>query len=260
MTAGQIPAGQMLRPWLAVPERRAGHLVMCPFAGAGSGAFRGWRDIGETGLDVSLAIYPGREHRMQEPAAADIYQLAKQLADELEPARAASGRLILAGHSMGAQVAFETCACLERRGAAPDALVLSGCHAPHLQGRRLLSALDDARFVAQLGEIVGANVETLADPALRALFLPMLRADFRITEAYRRAPQAAHTPLNTPALLVYGNRDAEASRAEVAAWRGWLRHAGEPLAIAGDHFYVTRRPRAFLNRIMHGLESIATCV
>jgi len=255
-----MTAAPMLRPWITSSERAAWHLVMCPFAGGSSSAFRDWRGIDGIGLDVSLAVYPGRDHRMNEPGAADIGELADQLADELERARVAPGRLILAGHSMGAQVAFETCARLERRGAAPHVLVLSGCHAPHLQGRRLLSHLDDDAFVEQLIEIGGSGEGLLSDPALRAIFLPMLRADFAATETYRRTPAAAHPPLDTPALLVYGSRDVEASRAEVAAWRDWLRDANDPVTIAGDHFYVTRRPRAFLSQIMRGLESISTCV
>ncbi|WP_304993197.1 thioesterase II family protein [Burkholderia plantarii] len=246
----------MLRPWLTSPEPAAWLLVMCPFAGGGSGAFRSWRTVDDVGLDASLAIYPGRDHRMGEPGAADINTLASQLADELAAAPR-PGKLALAGHSLGAQVAFEACLLLERRGAAPDALVLSGCHAPHLQGRRLLSQRSDRAFVEQLAEIGGTDTRLLSDPALLSIFLPMLRDDFRITEAYRRLAPPAVPPVATRSLLVWGSRDTEASCEEVAAWREWLRHADEPIAISGDHFYVTRRPRAFLRQITRWLESLS---
>ncbi|WP_063534455.1 alpha/beta fold hydrolase [Burkholderia sp. MSMB1589WGS] len=251
---------RMLRPWIMSPEPAAWRLVMCPFAGGSSSAFRDWRNVDDFGIDVSLAIYPGRDHRMREPGADDIGRLADQLADELIDAKASPGKLILAGHSMGAQVAFETCERLERRGAPPFALVLSGCHAPHLQGRRLLSHLDDRAFVDQLVEIGGSDATLLSDPSLLAIFLPMLRADFRITEAYRRMPRADQRRIDTPTLLVHGSRDTEASREEVAAWRDWLRRADEPIAMPGDHFYVTRRPRAFLQQILRRLESTSACV
>ncbi len=245
----------MLRPWITSPEPAAWHLVMCPFAGGSSSAFRDWRNIEDFGINISLAIYPGRDHRISEPTANNIAELADRLADELVQAEPSHSKFILAGHSMGAQVAFETCERLEQRGAAPDALVLSACHAPHLQGRRRLTDLDDRAFVEQLIEIGGSDKDLLSDPMLLSIFLPMLRADFRITETYCRLLHADRRPLDTPTLLVYGSRDTEASQGEVAAWRDWLRQADEIIAMAGDHFYVTRRPHAFLHQIMRWLES-----
>ncbi|MBI0329422.1 thioesterase [Burkholderia plantarii] len=239
----------MLRSWIASPEPATCHLVTCPFAGGGSGAFRSWRSIEDIGLNISLAICPGRDHRMSEPAASDINTLANRLADELATA-SRPGKLVLAGHSMGAHVAFEACLRLEQRGTAPNALVLPGCHAPHPRGRRLLSQRSDRAFVEQLIEIGGTDAGLLSDPTLLSIFLPMLRDDVRITEAYRRLAPPAAPPVATRTLLVCGSRDTEVSREEVAAWREWLRHADEQIAISGDHFYVTRRPRALLRHII----------
>jgi yersiniabactin synthetase, thioesterase component len=121
----------------------------------------------------------------------------------------------------------------------------------------LLSHLDDDGFVQQLVAIGGGSDALLSDTSLRAVFMPMLRADFQATEAYSRAlPADGHT-LTTPTLLVFGSDDAEASREEVDAWQVWLQQPGNPVMISGDHFYATRRPRAFLGQIMHRLDAIS---
>ncbi|WP_258077261.1 MULTISPECIES: thioesterase II family protein [Xanthomonas] len=225
------------------------HVVLCPFAGGSGAAFRSWHGIDNGRLSVSLAIYPGRDHRRHEPCRTDIETLATELVAALAEAGIAADRAVLAGHSMGAQVAFEACALLERRGDFPAGLALSACHAPHLRGRRLLSHLDDHAFLTQLVAIGGCSAELLAESALLALFLPMLRADFRATERYQRPAPSGRQRLRTPALLIHGSNDAEAHHSEVAAWTRWLCDAEGPVGIAGDHFYATRRPRAFLSHL-----------
>jgi len=243
----------MLRRWLVSSDPRAMHVLMCPFAGASSNAFRDWQQLGDAGIDVSLAVYPGRDQRMQEPCASDIGALADMLVAALSAyTPAARQPLVLVGHSMGAQVAFEACLRLERCGTPPRALILSACHAPHLRARRLLSGLDDQDFLQQLQHIGGTHSELLRDSTLMAAFLPMLRADFGATEAYQRACTSDRTRLRTPTLLLCGSTDKEALPAEVSAWQEWLNDTVTPVPvqISGDHFYVTRYPRAVITQIL----------
>ncbi|THF64784.1 thioesterase [Pseudothauera nasutitermitis] len=245
-------------PLCGAPGRAADalHLVLCPFAGGSAGAFRSWRTLRPVGMQVSLAVYPGRDHRMNEACVANIGDLASRVLEGIEAEGIDPHRLVVAGHSMGAQVAYEVCARLERKNLPPRGLVLSACHAPHLRGRRPLSHLEDHAFLEQLAAIGGCAPELLGDPTLWPVFMPMLRADFQATESYwqAQAPVPARR-LQTPALLVYGSADEEAWRAEVDAWKAWLCHAQGPVSIAGDHFYVTRRPRAFLEHVGRCFES-----
>lgn len=226
------------------------HLVLCPFAGGSASAFRSWRDLEPASLHVWLAVYPGRDQRMNETCAASIDELADQVLTAINAHQLACHRLIVAGHSMGAQVAYETCVRLEQQGSTPLGLVLSGCHAPHSRGRRLISHLEDRAFVEQLFAIGGGTEELLNRPSLWPVFMPLLRADFKATESYWHPQKlVADRRLQTPVLLIYGNADQEAWRSEVDAWKSWLSDSKGPVATAGDHFYATRRPRAFLEHI-----------
>jgi len=232
------------------------HLVLCPFAGGSASAFRSWRNLRPVGIQVSLAVYPGRDRRMSETCLTSIGDLAGQVLDKIEARDIDPRRLIVAGHSMGAQVAHEVCGSLERKNLAPRGLVISGCHAPHLRGRRPISHLGDHAFLEQLIAIGGCAPELLGEPTLWPVFMPMFRADFQATESYWHAQAPAPGKrLRTPALLVYGSADEEARREEIDAWKAWLSHTHGPVSIAGDHFYITRRPRAFLEHIRHCFES-----
>jgi thioesterase component of yersiniabactin synthetase len=224
------------------------HLVLCPFAGGSTNAFRSWRHLQPVGMKVSLFVYPGRDHRMHEPCAGSIGELADQVVAQIATRDIDSQRLIVAGHSMGAQVAYEVCARLERRGLAPRGLVLSGCHAPHLRGRRRISHLEDRAFLEELAAIGGNASGLLNEPSMWSTFLPMLRSDFLATEGYwhpRKPPPDQR--LQTPALLVCGYEDEEVHHSEVDAWKSWLCHAQGPAAMAGDHFHIVQDPMPFLN-------------
>jgi len=235
-----------MRTYLSTQGSSAPHLILCPFAGASSGGFAGWRSIGEVPLRMSLAVYPGRDHRMGQPPALSISILAQEITDTIAAMSADEREMvILAGHSMGAQVAFEACLRLEERGLPPAALLLSGCHPPHLKSRRILSHLDDKRFIKELISIGGCDPAVEADPNLLAPFLPLLRSDFLATETYYRELVEPRSKLMTPALLVCGSDDIEATPDEVSAWSLWLDSTSEIREIPGDHFYITQRPRAF---------------
>jgi thioesterase component of yersiniabactin synthetase len=188
---------------------------------------------------------------MREPLLPTIAALARELAGDVMALPPASRqRLVLAGHSMGAQVAYEAVLLLEAQAMAPAALVLSGCQAPHLEGRRLLSHLDDDAFVRELAAIGGCSALLAGQPELLALFLPMLRADFAATETYFRPLIANTTRTRLPVLLLAGTRDTEADAGEVRAWSEWSGFDCPLRYIAGDHFYAAARPRAFCRHVM----------
>jgi thioesterase component of yersiniabactin synthetase len=67
-------------------------------------------------IALSLVTWPGRDRLRHLAPLSSITQLASLLADELEESVSPDAPLLLAGHSMGAQVAFETCRLLEQRG------------------------------------------------------------------------------------------------------------------------------------------------
>jgi surfactin synthase thioesterase subunit len=140
-------------------------------------------------VDLALVCYPGRERRITEPAAQTWTGL---MGDALASVRAIDRPYVLFGHSMGAWVAFEIAAAVERDGGqAPQAVVVSASNAPSQAAReRLMSPratdtdedlLGWMRRVGQLNELV------LADPDLRSMALELFRADHRAIESYEFA-------------------------------------------------------------------------
>ncbi|CAM3001524.1 thioesterase II family protein [Vibrio neptunius] len=239
--------------------------VICPFAGGSHSAFTSWASLKENDLpnntQVLLATYPGRDQRMRERALSSIGAIACDVFDALMVRMASSPpnqvpRLRLCGHSMGAQVAFEVCKHFEDyygSSTPVSQLVLSGCHAPHLESRRKLSHLNDQDFVEQLIEIGSGSPVLKQHPELLALFLPMLRADFSATENYLTTQGAAPKLAHTPCTLMFGEQDPEAWSSEVIAWQDW--HSCPEMTsvsgLSGDHFYITAQPTQFIQSVIN---------
>lgn len=133
------------------------HLVMCTFAGGSDGAFRHWQAEQLADCALSLVTWPGRD-RLRHLEPLQKHYTTGGATNRLEASVSPDTPLLLAGHSMGAQVAFETCRLLEQRGLAPQGLIISGCHAPHLHSERQLSHRDDADFI-ELIDIGGCSPE-----------------------------------------------------------------------------------------------------
>lgn len=246
--------------------------VICPFAGSSLSAFKSWMSLDKKTLPdeflVMLATYPGRDHRMQERPLTSITELASDISDALmewidQKQLPIDAQILLCGHSMGAQVAFEVCQKFENYYGAQSPikkLILSACHAPHIESRRKLSLLNNDDFINQLIDIGCGNPILQQNSELLSMFLPMLRSDFYATDNYSNQASPEKRLRHTPCVLVFGERDPEASESEVAAWYDWLAPQQDEtplISIAGDHFYISSTPEIFLKMVAENEYKIA---
>ena len=235
--AARTPA--VAQPWVSPrdlhPDARV-RLFCLPHAGSGSAGFHRWKaEMRHFEIDVCPVMLPGRETRLAEPPARDADALISSL-------MAASGELLdrpyaIYGHSMGALLALGWTLAIERAGMPmPRWLIVSGRNAPGSNGPgTLLHRLPDQEFVAQLERRYGAMAPGLLDdPELRAIFLPILRADLTLVEGFRSAP--AHR-LPCPIAALAGENDATVSEAGLEAWRAWTADEFRSERVPGGHFF-----------------------
>ncbi len=223
--------------WVAESDvRAAGVRLFClPHAGAGAAGFYRWKRLLPEGIAVCPVQLPGRERRAGEPCAED----ARVLAGELLAATAGllGEPYAVFGHSMGSLLAYELTRQIAAAGLpGPRWLFASGRNAPQLAPpHRKLHLLGDAEFLAALRErFGGAQEDVLADPELRAFFLPILRADLKVLETYGHV---AGPRLACPIAVLAGVEDRSVSDAGLAAWGEVTSAETTVERFAGDHFY-----------------------
>nr|BFE70487.1 hypothetical protein GCM10020092_037880 [Actinoplanes digitatis] len=159
-------------------------LICLPFAGAGASFFRKWRRSAPAGLTILAVQLPGREERFAEPAHTDVGSAAAALCPALVPQLDGAGRVVLFGHSLGAELAYELTWRLVERGVAVDRLVVSGAPGPRDRGFERVGHLDDDGFIDGLRRVTGYVHGALDHPGMREIVLPVLRADNRMHESY----------------------------------------------------------------------------
>ena len=155
-----------------------------PFAGGGASAYYRWPSRILAGIEVARVHLPGRETRLREPLFNRLESLVDTLVEELIPW--IDGPFALYGHSMGALLAFELARGLRRRHKLlPVHLFVSGYRAPQLPPAELpFSHLPDAEFIDRVRQYGGVPDLVAQNEELMEIFLPILRADFAMTETY----------------------------------------------------------------------------
>ncbi|MER5220036.1 thioesterase II family protein [Streptomyces flaveus] len=232
MTTISSIASWLRRP-LPRPAARTS-LVCFPHAGGAAAFYTPWARLLPPDVELVAVQYPGRQDRVGEPPAETMDELAGAVADALRADRA-SRELVLFGHSMGASVAWETALRLEGSGHSPRHVVVSGRPGPARQCPGTVHLRDDDGLAAELRRLGGTHADLLDDPEIRALVLPAVRADYRLIETYR--PDTA-ARLRCPLTAATGDRDEEATEADVAVWRTATDGTFTPLVLPGGHFYL----------------------
>ncbi|WP_446225087.1 thioesterase II family protein [Nocardia sp. IBHARD005] len=216
--------------WLRGLEDPAprGRLVCFPHAGGSAAFFHPWRRHLPEGLGLLAVQYPGRADRIREPCATDVAQLAVPITRALDML---PDPLVLFGHSMGATIAHE----VARRIGRPITLAVSGRPGPARARRTAWHRTDDATLWDRVRELGGLPTEIADLAELRDLMLPILRADYRLSERHSYLPTP---PLPGRVVAMIGDRDPEVTAAEAREWESSTTGGFDQRTYEGDHFYL----------------------
>ena len=243
-------------PWIMRPRpnpRAALRLFCLPHAGGGASTFRGWADQLPADVEVCPVQLPGRENRIAEAP----YDRVGPLVEALAGALAGWSEIPFAvfGHSNGALIGFELARHLRRTGApGPVHLFASGRRAPDVAQRgRDIHALPEADLLEDLRELGGLPAAILENAEIRALILPLLRADMALTENYQFAEEA---PLDIPITGYGGLADPKVSREELEAWGRHTAAGFRARFFPGDHFYLLSGRDQVLAKLSQDLSAI----
>jgi medium-chain acyl-[acyl-carrier-protein] hydrolase len=220
--------------WRPAPAARL-RLFCLPHTGGGAVTYRWWAQQLAPEVEVIAIRLPGRETRLREPPFTRLTELVPALVQALEPWLDRPHAWL--GHSMGALIAFEACRLSRRRGLTPPLrLIVAGRRAPHLPDREPpVHDAPTADLLARLRGLSGTPREVLDDGQALATLLPVLRADYAVSETYRWRPEP---PLDCPISVLGGESDPLTTDEELHGWCGHTSTGCTVQVVAGGHFFL----------------------
>jgi surfactin synthase thioesterase subunit len=196
---------------------------------------------------VRLLDAPGHGLLLDLPQIADAGRLADVLLRGIEPELTCPYALF--GHSMGALVTYEITRRITDRGLPlPVWMGVSARPAPQLAApRERYHELSEAELRSRLKLFGGTPDEVFDEPDLWAVFDPMIRADLRLVETWRPAPDVGPLPV---ALSAYaGGEDRAAPPSQLTGWEEHTEHFLGLRVFDGGHFYFQDDPGPLLRQI-----------
>lgn len=225
---------------LTAPKHVELDIVAFPCAGSSPGQFQEWRTLVPPNWRLTSVCLPGRGHRTIEPfatslsAAAD--EIAAALTAQLEPVRP----LLLAGHSLGGVIAFETA-----RRLPPSALAVFACPPPqHLYGP------DETDFgwedaITQM--VDGQSLPADLAAELIDFYRPVYEADMQMLESYVWDRGRAECDI----WAFYSSDDF----IPAAPWAEQTTRGTDTVTLPGDHYLARDEPERAVRELVARAEA-----
>lgn len=243
----------MTTPWLLRTPQAAPTLRLICFAYAGGNArmFLPWQDALGPSVEVCAVQLPGRGTRRHETPLTAMAEVISTLGDILYPRDDIPFAFF--GHSLGALVGFELARWFAAHGVRmPAHMFVSAANAPAQRNApRGLHRMEDDELIAVLKEFNGTPPAVMRFRELMLMALPIIRADFQISETYGYQP-APKLPI--PLTVLAARADKLTSERQVHGWKDETTEACEVHWFDGDHFFINDQADAVLGLIRHSLD------
>lgn len=206
-------------------------------AGSSSSGYLSWKTLLHDDINIVPIELAGRGRRYTEPFYSNMEEAIDDIFDSIKEHLASTNRFAIWGHSMGSTIAYELCYKIYCEvGLHPVHLFISGRPAPHFRNTTTSRyKLNDNDFIDSLLNLGGLPKEFLQNDELMNLYLPVLRADFRLLDSYHKKNDHR---FKCGLTLLSGKSDASVRYNELLEWKTYTDSKCEVYLFNGGHFYL----------------------
>ncbi|MDP4147322.1 MAG: thioesterase domain-containing protein [Bacillota bacterium] len=192
-------------------------------------------------LDSSIELFPielaGRGSRSREPFYDSVDEAVEDIYSSIKSQFNGESFTFL-GHSMGTVLEYELIYKIyELHNQLPMHAFFSGRHAPPIKkDEKDLHTLSDEEFIKEIYEIGGTPKEFFEHEELLKMFIPILKADYKIIENYKHKPKADKFDFDIT--VFSGKEDKDVTKEDLAQWPKITKGNCEVIEYTGGHFFI----------------------
>lgn len=185
-------------------------------------------------FDIIPIDYAGHGTKFGMPLNETMESLLKEVYGEITAKLSKNESYCLFGYSLGSIIAYEIACLLRENGyKIPRMMFLCSMEAPHeIPKEEWYHTLSDDEFVKEMLDKGGIDAELVSDPLMMEIFMPMIRADFKLNELYKVKEREI---LDTKALVMYSSEDI--SDEKIHDWDKFIADV-EYICYPGGHFFI----------------------
>lgn len=211
-------------------------LFLFPYAGGAALTYLSWKKYFPDWIELCPVELAGRGKRMGEP----FYDSVDAALDDVFPKLQTGindGPYAVYGHSMGTILGYEFIRRIRmNRLPEPVHAFFSGRYPPFIHCDSQNYLLSDAEFVQCIHQFGSLSEQILTNRELMALILPIIRADYRMVELYRKT--ADGFALNCPITVLNGDADQNVTREKIKRWQECTWSTCTFHEFPGGHFFI----------------------
>lgn len=239
-------------------EKHCINLLCFHYGGGSASAYKDWaKDIIKQ-VNLIAVQLPGREGRFNEPLLTKMDEVIQELYNNFNLYKRES--FIFFGHSIGAIIAFEFARTIRKfdKSFKLKHLIVSGTKAPQLfSSESLTHTLSNDEFLQEISKYNGVPSEIIKNEELMSVFLPIIKADFTISETYTYSKGEV---LNCPITALGGINDYSFNKEDLIKWNQQTSSLFKHFMLPGDHFFIRssfQKVISIINSIL--IEEIKKC-
>nr|WP_297933254.1 thioesterase domain-containing protein [uncultured Lachnoclostridium sp.] len=213
-------------------------LFCIPYSGGNAGVYYKWKNSLLPGINLCPIEVAGHGRRIKEGFYDDVEAAADDLSEEILRELKEDEPYAIFGHSLGALITFEVYYALKRKGAhEPVHIFFSGRKSPDDIGVPTATyKLPEKEFMEKVSWYGGGTGEIMQNRELLNVFVPILRADFRIGETYEYKPHSEK--IKCDITIMNGTEDGSVMTCDLERWK---QHAEKKCGferVKGSHFFI----------------------
>lgn len=230
-------------------------LFCIPYAGGSAAVYSRWKKLVNPLIELKQVELPGRGSRMNESLIDNIPDIVrnifKEIKDQIKPPYA------LFGHSMGALITYELCKKIKQEGyPSPVHIFFSGKQGPQIKLKGLnCYNLPEDEFIKHILNYNGTNEAVFKNKELASLFIPILRADFKMVETYKF--DRTDDYLECDVSVFSGTDDRAVSWEDLSGWQEVTKSNCRFYPFKGGHFFINEHTEEVVDQINNVLTSIS---